>query len=571
MNAIGRNTTWLFHCILICGGCASPSLLSPATSGNGVAMDRPGDSPRTSRAVASPMLDAETAMLHESALARGFSAAEATRFSENVMDSGREQRAFLTRYLAALDEPPSPPRTQTTSAPDSAHMLARSSNLPMQHSVPGPEESPEAQEPPGPQKSTVAGSPRHAADSPAPPGATSPPAAPTRAEDLKPVGPLTVSATPSLAHSVTHQPQQERGVLPQDNPYVGLSEREGKAGEAVVAANQSAQVAKRYSATRPYAAIPSPRGEDLSYQRLLEQTITRLEHDLIESRRLNPTDESHLRTSLRQLAAANAEMNPAKGVSGVEPAISWQRQLRLAITRLERDLVENNELDPLDERRMRACLGLLQLTSEAPEEAMEALENLDDQQQEFWRQTFLGLDILMNSDEQRKMRHRVEPAAVHLQRGLSALASLGPLRVQNLAFAKDVRGFGDYDETGARGFVPGEAALLYVEIENFTVDETAVAEENLTTARRRTVNAVPMFETDLLGRYDLLDQNQRVVTSRTLPKITDICRQRRRDFFIAYDFYTPEDIAPGHYTIELTIEDRKGDKFGNATIDLRVR
>ena len=33
----------------------------------------------------------------------------------------------------------------------------------------------------------------------------------------------------------------------------------------------------------------------------------------------------------------------------------------------------------------------------------------------------------------------------------------------------------------------------------------------------------------------------------------------------------PKDIPAGHYTLELTIEDKKGNKFGSGMIDFRVR
>jgi hypothetical protein len=77
--------------------------------------------------------------------------------------------------------------------------------------------------------------------------------------------------------------------------------------------------------------------------------------------------------------------------------------------------------------------------------------------------------------------------------------------------------------------------------------------------------------TELHGRYEILDANQQVIAKRTLPVGSDTCRNQRRDFYISYVLYMPENIAPGAYTLELTIEDKKGGKFGNAVVDFRIK
>ncbi|MFW6114645.1 MAG: hypothetical protein ACOC7K_02805, partial [bacterium] len=253
--------------------------------------------------------------------------------------------------------------------------------------------------------------------------------------------------------------------------------------------------------------------------------------------------------------------------------VSWRQPLDRAITGLHDELAEDEQLESLDETRLRASLGLLQVVAQNPEKAMVTLEGLDEQQLEFWRQTMMGLDVLMDADGWPKMRYRVEAASDHLQRGLSALKTLGPLQVNNLSFVSDVRSFGVYDEIGARGFDPGEQVILYVEIGNFTVGETAHEEADLTSSPEDLKGGprIPMYETELVGRYDILDQEQRIVMSRTLPVTRDRCRNHRRDFFVAYEFHMPREIDSGYYRLELTIEDRKGSKFGSGSIEFRIR
>ena len=113
----------------------------------------------------------------------------------------------------------------------------------------------------------------------------------------------------------------------------------------------------------------------------------------------------------------------------------------------------------------------------------------------------------------------------------------------------------------AGGFQAGQEAILYFEIDNFTAREISETE-----SRRQ----VLMYEVELLARYDILDQDQRIVLSRTMKGVRDRSRQYRRDFFVAQLFHVPR-IGRGYYTLELTVEDKKGGKFGGGTINFRIR
>ena len=74
-----------------------------------------------------------------------------------------------------------------------------------------------------------------------------------------------------------------------------------------------------------------------------------------------------------------------------------------------------------------------------------------------------------------------------------------------------------------------------------------------------------------LGVIYIQDPDPRLVASRTLPVNRDRCRQRSRDYFIPYSLYFPKELKPGHYTLELTIEDKKGEKFSTSVLDFRIR
>jgi hypothetical protein len=270
--------------------------------------------------------------------------------------------------------------------------------------------------------------------------------------------------------------------------------------------------------------------------------------------------------------ASLAAPNPRPGD---DPQVSWERQVRSAIEQLRNDL----DSETMDEERRARCqvrLSLLHLTIEDPEKAVEAIADLDDQQLEFWRQAVLGIGVLLDPNELPKFRYRAESAAEHFSRSVASLSSLGPLRLLNMSLCTKVDGFGDFVECNAYGLEPGKPVLLYVEVENFTAEpiQADQAQEKWAShvSRRGTPSSVgpPRYVTELHGRYEILDANQRTVVSRTLPVGGDTCRNHRRDYYISYVLYMPENIEPGAYTLELTIEDKKGGKFGNAVVDFRI-
>ena len=68
-----------------------------------------------------------------------------------------------------------------------------------------------------------------------------------------------------------------------------------------------------------------------------------------------------------------------------------------------------------------------------------------------------------------------------------------------------------------------------------------------------------------------------IVAERQLPLDREVCRNYRRDYFLAYPIYMPDGIGPGRYRLELTIEDRKaegkyqGRKLGEGLIEFAIR
>jgi hypothetical protein len=143
----------------------------------------------------------------------------------------------------------------------------------------------------------------------------------------------------------------------------------------------------------------------------------------------------------------------------------------------------------------------------------------------------------------------------------SELAAASKLDLRNLAFCEEVQSFGWIKEFVRNEFQPKQQVILYVEVDNFSAVE----------------KSPQTFETELQGHYQIFDGRGNIVAERKLPLDREVCRNYRRDYFLAYPIYLPDSIPPGRYRLELSIEDLKatgeyqGRKFGEGMIEFTIR
>jgi hypothetical protein len=188
------------------------------------------------------------------------------------------------------------------------------------------------------------------------------------------------------------------------------------------------------------------------------------------------------------------------------------------------------------------------------DDAVKSVGQWDEPLDEYWKNQLHGLSVALDSRGMPLVDRRAALALRHLREAESHLAAASTLDVRNLTFCTRVDSFGRFTEFDQYEFRADQEVLLYVEIDNFSVASKPEG-----------------HETALTGSYQVFDTSGRRVADHTFPTEREICRNRRRDFFIPYRVYMPKSLGPGKYTLQLTIEDVHAEKFGQGSIEFTIK
>ena len=230
----------------------------------------------------------------------------------------------------------------------------------------------------------------------------------------------------------------------------------------------------------------------------------------------------------------------------------WMQSVEQAINQLEVLAAQGGNKD--EQARLQSYLRLLYLTAERRDDAVRPIEGVDQMQSEFWTHLMHGLGFYLDEEGTPVEGRRAALALRQLRQASDRLAATSTLDVRNLAFCTRVDSFGRYERFDPYAFAADQEMLLYVEVDNFHVKEGAGS-----------------FSTELQGSYQIFDPTGRRVADHSFQLEKETCRNRRRDYFIAYRMWLPQSIYPGEYTLQLTIEDVAGSKSGQSTIDFAIR
>ncbi len=211
--------------------------------------------------------------------------------------------------------------------------------------------------------------------------------------------------------------------------------------------------------------------------------------------------------------------------------------------------------------RMQQQLRLLYLLAERPDDAVGEIESLPAAEQEAFKQLMFGLSTWLAAQEDRRPTLRNARVLRSLNDAAGQLAAAAKLDVRNLRFCEGVEGFGWYKEFPTAQFRAKQQVILYAEVDNFASEK----------------KGPETYETELAVSYQIFDDRGTLVDERELPLDKEVCKNQRRDYFLAYRIYLPDGIAAGRYRLELTVEDLKakehyqGRKLGDGQIEFSIR
>jgi hypothetical protein len=148
----------------------------------------------------------------------------------------------------------------------------------------------------------------------------------------------------------------------------------------------------------------------------------------------------------------------------------------------------------------------------------------------------------------RKVRPLVEMA--------DRLRSRADLSVPVLALCRKVEGFGRYDAFDPPRFVAGkpQQAIIYCEVDNFASQ----------------LNDGKMWETRLSMEGVLYTEGGLPVWNVKTDTLTDLARNRRRDFFLVKVITLSEQLTIGRYLLKVTIVDQQSNRVAEASIPIQI-
>ncbi|MEZ6091057.1 MAG: hypothetical protein R3C05_24165 [Pirellulaceae bacterium] len=201
-----------------------------------------------------------------------------------------------------------------------------------------------------------------------------------------------------------------------------------------------------------------------------------------------------------------------------------------------------------------AKLRMLYLLAGQPDDAMRKIEGLTPTEQDYLRYQMMTLWSVLDPDGSPSKLRRWDKSLENLRLASGHLAAATEaLDVGGIAFCTEVESYGRITPFKEYKLEPGQQVILYCEIDNFAAERLSDG-----------------YETHFQGSYDLFDAKGVRVAEQVLPADKQSCNNFRRDYFIAYRLYLPKQLEPGPHRIQLTIEDLKGKKYGQSSLDFEV-
>jgi hypothetical protein len=237
-----------------------------------------------------------------------------------------------------------------------------------------------------------------------------------------------------------------------------------------------------------------------------------------------------------------------------------QADVNLLIAQLESQLAASapgeTEAERLDYARRHVNLRLLYLIAGRGDQALEPIQGIDANHQEFWQQLVWSMATYFDAAGQPQASQRATQTVNQLRTAITRLKAGADLDLRNVSFCHKIVSFGNYERFSRDQFTPGQPVLLYAEVENFK--STMVDSDRFRTALKSTIE---IHKAGVEGKP---------LEAIEFPVTEDLCRNYRRDYFHSYEFSVPQKVEPGLYTLVLKVTDQLGQKTAVSSVNFEV-
>jgi hypothetical protein len=238
----------------------------------------------------------------------------------------------------------------------------------------------------------------------------------------------------------------------------------------------------------------------------------------------------------------------------------WDRYLHQLIQQTEAELATSAATGSEAHTQKQVYLRLLYLMAGMDEQALLPIEGVDPAEEEFWKNTLWAVSNYFDRESIPQGVDRATETVKRLTMAANRLRHQAALEVTHLAFCRRINSFGNYEVFPGHPnyeFKPGQAVLLYCEVENFESQRDGET-----------------YRTVLRSSVEITDAQGRTVWQQQFEPTVDQCQNRRSDFFLTFGgsgkLRIPQS-NPGTYMLKLTVEDQLAGKIGQATISFRIK
>ena len=141
-----------------------------------------------------------------------------------------------------------------------------------------------------------------------------------------------------------------------------------------------------------------------------------------------------------------------------------------------------------------------------------------------------------------------------IRAAVEALEDRASLEITELQLCRKVRGFGDFEPLDANTCKPGQSMIVYCEMSGLRYERSDEA-----------------FQSRLSSRVEIVPaQGGRPVWEHA-GSATEICRRRRRDYYVNCVITLPDHLAPGTYELRVTQKDEVAGRATSSAIVLILK